>query len=144
MKKNDWIVNKYSFEDIINLEVSEDEIKKKLASLINSNEAEYETNTLNQSKKKSKRDIINQIMLNLDAESNFERKEIKQIDNQMNWVYAYNLATGIPSKISITELKRLESGEETKLDITMIEKPDFMSEQIENGNSYTSIFERKG
>ncbi len=138
-KKNDWIVNKYSFEDIINLEVSEDEIKKKLASLINSNEAEYETNTLNQSKKKSKRDIINQIMLNLDAESNFERKEIKQIDNQMNWVYAYNLATGIPSKISITELKRLESGEETKLDITMIEKPDFMSEQIESGSKYGTL-----
>ena len=32
----------------------------------------------------------------------------------MNWMYTHNLATGIPSKISITELKRLEAGEDVK------------------------------
>ena len=138
-KKNDWKVNKYSFEDIINLEVSEDEIKNKLAKLLKSNEAEYDVKLPEEGKKLGKRDIINQIMLNLDSESNYERKEIRQIDNQMNWIYVHTLATGIPSKISITELKRLESKEESSQDIALIEKPDFMSEQIESGTRYGTI-----
>ena len=138
-KKNDWLINKYSFEDIINLEASEDEIKNKLAKLLNNNEAEFDIKVPSEGKKIGKKDIINQIMLNLDSEANFERKEIKQIDNQMNWIYIHKLATGIPSKISITELKRLENGEEAKQDITMIEKPDFMSEQIESGSKYGTL-----
>ena len=137
-KKNNWIVNKFTFSDIINLEVNEDEIKKKLAQLIKNSESEFNINE-DKNEKISKRQIINQIMLNLDAEANLENKELKEIDKQMNWIYIHNIATGIPSKISITELKRLESGEETKLDIEMIEKPDFMSEQVESGTRYGTL-----
>ena len=78
-------------------------------------------------------------MLSLDSELNAKNKEIEELDKQMNWIYAHNLATGIPSKISITELKRLGSGEEAKQDIIMIEKPDFMSEQIESGTKYGTL-----
>jgi len=63
----------------------------------------------------------------------------KEIDAQMNWVYCHQLATGIPSKISITELKRMESGEEIKPDISMIEKPDFLKEELENGTRYGTL-----
>lgn len=66
-----------------------------------------------------------------------------EVDAQMNWVYAHALATGIPSKISITELKRLENSEaenqEAKLEISMIEKPDFLSEQLESGSKYGTL-----
>ena len=78
-------------------------------------------------------------MFNLDASIQKNNTELKNIDTQMRWIYIHNLATGIPSKISISELKRLEAGENSEIDIAMIEKPDFMCEQIESGAKYGTL-----
>lgn len=138
-KKNDWVVNSYSFADIMNMEASEDEIKHKLAKLLLTNEMDLAMVSLDKKGRTRRKEIANQLMLRLDADTNVNNKELKNIDEQMNWIYLHNLATGIPSKISITELKRLATNEEVTQDITMIEKPDFMSEQVESGTGYGTL-----
>ena len=138
-KKNDWIVNTYSFADIINMDASDDEIKSKLEKLLTSNEIKIDINSAESKGKSRRKEVANQLILILDSESSKNEKNLKEIESQMRWIYIHNLATGIPSKISITELKRLESGEEAKQDINMIDKPDFMNEQIESGTKYGTL-----
>ena len=138
-KKNDWIVNKYSFADIVNMEPSEDEIKNKLKELLSENEVKIDISSTENKGKSRRKEMANQLMFILDSEVAHDTEELKEIDKQMNWVYMHSLATGIPSKISITELKRYGSGEEVQPDISIIEKPDFMLEQIESGTKYGTL-----
>lgn len=64
------------------------------------------------------------------------KEVINDIDKEMNWNYKHKLATGIPSKISISELKRLEAEETSNDNITLIEKPDFLNDKVESGTKY--------
>ncbi len=72
-----------------------------------------------------------------------EERNVAHVANQMNWVYPYRLATGIPSKISISELKRMASKEEGQVEeqnqFSLIEKPDFLAEKIESGSQYGTL-----
>lgn len=70
--------------------------------------------------------------------SNFKSSNnYNKIDDEFKWIYAYNEATNIPSKISISEIKRREF--ELTPDINLIQKPQFMeNDVIRSGTSYGS------
>ena len=100
-------------------------------------------------KKHTYSDTLRQGILDDEKQSQLEKiavlensnnaKEINEISNQMKWKYSYAIATGIPSKVSITELKRLENKEISSSSIALIERPDFMEEKIETGVKYGTL-----
>jgi len=55
------------------------------------------------------------------------------IDSQMNYIYINELATKIPVKISISEIKRMQSKEEEFKNINIIKTPSFLSDDISDG-----------
>ena len=63
-----------------------------------------------------------------------------KIEEVLNWKYPYEYSTILPTKISISEIKRLQSQSETENNFVkeknLIEKPTFMNEKIEDGTSY--------
>ncbi len=68
----------------------------------------------------------------------------EDINSQMNWVYKNDLATKLPNKISISELKRMYSHDfdenSTMITVDLVEKPDFLKEEIkESGKSFGTL-----
>lgn len=83
-------------------------------------------------------------MLLENIEKNFIKDENYQhVEEVLNWKYPYEYSTVLPTKISISEIKRLQNqidaennfGKEKEL----IEKPTFMCERKEDGASYGTI-----
>lgn len=111
-KKNDWVIKQHKFSEAI------------------------QYNTIGEASQSQ--------LEKLQRIGSEEKQPLDEIAQQMNWKYAHALATGIPSKISITELKRLEKKEEDLTseelgNITLMEKPEFMKEQLETGARYGTM-----
>lgn len=70
-----------------------------------------------------------------------ETEDYKFIDDRLNWKYKYSYSTKIPNKVTVTELKRLntvlEQTDEVRI-TDIIEKPSFMSEEGEKNASGTA------
>ena len=64
----------------------------------------------------------------------------KNIEEVLNWKYPYKISTILPTKISISEIKRLQNQIDTENNFVnkkeLIEKPSFMSDKIEDGAMY--------
>ena len=62
----------------------------------------------------------------------------QEIEQKLSWEYSHKEATTLPTKISISEIKRREMKNEDELstEITLMEKPGFMEETIETGAEY--------
>ncbi len=68
--------------------------------------------------------------------------DYKNIDELLSWKYPYKYATLLPTKISISEIKRLqqESDEENFVKgKELIEKPAFMADNIQSGAKYGTL-----
>ncbi len=67
-----------------------------------------------------------------------ENIDFSDIDKILSWQYPYMEATKLPTKISISEIKRMQRQEEESNleDLSLIEKPSFMDDKIETGASY--------
>lgn len=69
--------------------------------------------------------------------------EYKAVNELLSWKYPYEYATVLPTKISISEIKRmqLESDTENSLikEKALIEKPAFMSNEIKSGATYGTL-----
>lgn len=62
-----------------------------------------------------------------------------EIAQKLSWQYPHQIATQLPTKISISEMKRMQRTEEEErnlTDLSLLEKPNFMGETIESGASY--------
>ncbi|MBQ8299040.1 MAG: helicase-exonuclease AddAB subunit AddA [Clostridia bacterium] len=74
-----------------------------------------------------------------------DNNEFEIIDKRFNWKYPYILSTKIPSKLSVSELKRLHNIE----DVTSIQKvkeietPKFIEEVTYKGATYGSLLHNK-
>ena len=67
----------------------------------------------------------------------------EDVNSQMNWIYKYDISTNIPSKVSISELKRRRAifdDENINLiddrKMELIQKPSFLEENQETGAKY--------
>ena len=74
-------------------------------------------------------------------EKNFVKNENYQyIEEILNWKYPYEYSTVLPTKISISEIKRLQNQIDAENNFVkekeLIEKPTFMNEKIEDGATY--------
>jgi ATP-dependent helicase/nuclease subunit A len=65
------------------------------------------------------------------------------IDMQMNWKYKYLDSTTIPSKISISEIKRMSQvnqlDEQVVSNLELVSKPEFLQEDVTSGASYGTL-----
>lgn len=84
--------------------------------------------------KQEKENFLQNVVQDLSWEK--ENDRVKEIEEQMSWQYEHQLATGIPSKISITELKRYHSSEDHNEEISLQEMPRFLAEKTPTGTSY--------
>ena len=73
-------------------------------------------------------------------------EEYNEIDKKFKWKYPYELSTSLPSKITVTELKRLgdelwtdEEGnmQENKLELVL--SPNFMQEEAGSGSKFGTL-----
>ena len=60
------------------------------------------------------------------------------VERKLSWNYSHIDATKLPTKISISEIKRMyqKNDEEIGENIEVIEKPSFMDEEVDNGTNY--------
>ena len=112
----DWLLLTYEYEKAKEKEVMELEIHTKqeiLKSLTKKEQEEVNVLEILENKKE-------------------DEKEIKKIGEQLNQTYPYQLATKIPTKASVTQLKQLEQ-ESLKKEKQEIEfpKPNFLKEEKE-------------
>ena len=110
--ENDFEVKEWSYNDVLRL-AKEDEVE----------ECYVET-----------------ILKGIDS-SLKETEDYKFINDRLNWKYKYSYSTKIPNKVTVTELKRLntvlEQTDEVRI-TDIIEKPSFMSEEGEKNASGTA------
>lgn len=115
--KNNWSVREWSYSE-----------------LIGNNQIEEVTNN---------QDIENDFSKYIIKEQ--DKNEIEILDNRFNWKYPYAFSTKMPSKLSVSELKRLHNVE----DISQIQKvkdvaiPDFAQEDTYVGASYGTLLHNK-
>lgn len=104
-KKNNWIVKKWTYDDVLKLSDIADE--------------KYEN-------------------LREDIEKFEPSKNYSELDRKMSWSYSHMEATSLPTKVSISEMKRkhIVDEENTSNEITLVEKPTFMEEKIDTGASF--------
>ena len=74
-------------------------------------------------------------------ENNFvKNEEYQHVEAVLNWKYPYEYSTALPTKISISEIKRLQNQFDAENNFVkekeLIEKPTFMNEEIEDGATY--------
>ena len=114
--KNDWIVKPWSYAEVISEKVSE-EGRTESVSLKNDSGANIHTSG--------------------DEESFIEKR--------FNWKYDYALSTKIPSKLSVSELKRLHNLAEPSLiqKVRSVETPKFLEEDAIVGASYGTLLHSK-
>ncbi|MBR3280492.1 MAG: helicase-exonuclease AddAB subunit AddA [Clostridia bacterium] len=66
-----------------------------------------------------------------------------EVDKQMNWKYKYEIATNLPNKVSISEIKRnaISMNEEVYNSTIpdLIKAPEFLNDQIETGAKYGTV-----
>lgn len=68
--------------------------------------------------------------------------EYKNIEESFNWKYQYDNSTKLPSKITVTELKRLwneSSNDEEKSNEELINAPEFMTKEKRSGATFGTI-----
>ncbi len=74
-----------------------------------------------------------------------EKDETPFIQQRFDWKYSYSLSTKIPSKLSVSELKRLHNLQEPSLiqKIRNVETPNFIKENAIVGASYGTLLHSK-
>lgn len=104
-KDNDWIIKRWSYDDVLKLSNIEEE--------------KYEN-------------------LKDDIKKFKPSKDYFELDKKMSWKYSHMEATSLPTKVSISEMKRkyVIDDESVNNENVLIEKPAFMEEKIDTGASY--------
>ena len=104
-KDNDWIIKRWSYDDVLKLSNIEEE--------------KYEN-------------------LKDDIKKFKPSKDYLELDKKMSWKYSHMEATSLPTKVSISEMKRkyVIDDESVNNENVLIEKPAFMEEKIDTGTSY--------
>ena len=104
-KDNDWIIKRWSYDDVLKLSNIEEE--------------KYEN-------------------LKDDIKKFKPSKDYLELDKKMSWKYSHMEATSLPTKVSISEMKRkyVIDDESVNNENVLIEKPAFMEEKIDTGASY--------
>ena len=117
--KNDWIVKPWTYTDVISEKISEEGI---IGESVYTNDTEIEVS----------KPIIS-------------GDETSFIEKRFNWKYDYALSTKIPSKLSVSELKRLHNLAEPSLiqKVRSVETPKFLEEDSIVGASYGTLLHSK-
>lgn len=102
-----WEIKLWSREEIIR-----GNVEKLNKSAENNKEAEKQSNeNLYNNKKLTKVDILHNILSEIESRAP-RTPYYNEIDRRLKWQYKYDLVKGIPSSVSVTELKRQQSSED--------------------------------
>ncbi len=79
------------------------------------------------------------------CKNNFSEKEYVFINNRLNYKYPYSLATNIPSKLSVSELKRLNNIDDLSeiQKVRGVDTPKFAGEEKVLGAAYGTLLHSK-
>ena len=119
--KNDWIVRPWTYTEVISEKVSEEGSKEEINCNNNGERTENVVKTIETG------------------------DEVSFIEKRFNWKYDYALSTKIPSKLSVSELKRLHNLAEPSLiqKVRSVETPKFLEEDAIVGASYGTLLHSK-
>ncbi len=114
--KNNWTVKPWAYSELIDFKDTEKESRDTSTKILNNND------------------------INLDNQIEF-----KVINERFNWKYPYTLSTNIPSKLSVSELKRLHNIEDHSniQKVREIEMPKFLEEVSYKGATYGTLLHNK-
>lgn len=89
--------------------------------------------------------VFNETTMSNDVIIKENEEAYKFIDKRFNWKYEYMLSTKIPSKLSVSELKRLNNLEDSSIiqKIKSVETPKFMEEVTIQGAEYGTLLHSK-
>ena len=115
--KNDWIVKPWTYAEVISEKSGEEGSREE----VNSDCSEKGVKTIETG------------------------DEVSFIEKRFNWKYDYALSTKIPSKLSVSELKRLHNLAEPSLiqKVRSVETPKFLEEDAIVGASYGTLLHSK-
>ena len=115
--KNDWIVKPWTYAEVISEKLGEEGSREE----VNSDCSEKGVKTIETG------------------------DEVSFIEKRFNWKYDYALSTKIPSKLSVSELKRLHNLAEPSLiqKVRSVETPKFLEEDAIVGASYGTLLHSK-
>lgn len=91
-------------------------------------------------KEEEDNNAFNRFISNIENE--FEKTdEYNVIEKKFSWKYPYSFSTKLPSKITVTELKRLgdELSENSNENLELIPSPVFMDESLEAGTNFGTL-----
>ena len=124
--QNDWEIKTWTYKDVI----SEDTIEED-DNVVKAN-AESITEGISSTQNEIKETPLSDV-------------ELSFIEKRFNWKYDYALSTKIPSKLSVSELKRLHNLAEPSLiqKVRSVETPKFLEEDAIVGASYGTLLHSK-